>query len=244
MKSLEVSTQSRRTPVLLRNRGRVVSIGRIDESDVKDAYRRWAPVYDQTFGFIAAQGRKRVVQAINSMSGGRVLEVGVGTGLSLPDYASPLELVGIDLSPDMLEKARERVAEEGLDHVTGLHEMDAGNLAFADGTFDVVVAMFVMTVVPDPEQVMRELSRVTRPGGTVMLVNHFSQDEGVRGWFERRMAPFADKIGWRSVFDVERVMVCDELTLTRRQSLRPFGLFTMMQFMKNAVSDAHPIAAE
>lgn len=243
MKTLERTAVDRGTPVLQRDGGRIVSIGYIAESDVKDAYRRWAPVYDQTFGYIAAQGRRHAVECINKLSG-RVLEVGVGTGLSLPDYNRNLEIVGIDLSPDMLEKAHERVTAERLDNVTGLHEMDAGNLEFPDESFDVVVAMFVMTVVPDPERVMRELARVTRPGGTVMLVNHFSQEQGVRGWVERRMAPFADKIGWRSVFDVNRVMVCDELTLTERRSIRPFGLFTMMQFAKDAERMRRPVAAE
>jgi phosphatidylethanolamine/phosphatidyl-N-methylethanolamine N-methyltransferase len=135
------------------------------------------------------------------------------------------------------------VNEGKLDHVTGLHEMDASDLKFADGSFDIVVAMFVMTVVPDPEKVMRELSRVVKPGGEVMLVNHFSQREGVRGWVERRMAPFADKIGWRSIFDQSRVEVCDDLQLLERKALRPLGLFTMMRFAK---SDAarQPVAAE
>jgi phosphatidylethanolamine/phosphatidyl-N-methylethanolamine N-methyltransferase len=209
---------------------------------VLDAYRRWAPVYDYTFGLVARQGRRHSVQVINQ-SRGRVLEVGVGTGLSLPDYKKHLEVVGIDLSPDMLEKARERVAGEGLDHVTGLHEMDAGDLKFPDGSFDTVVAMFVMTVVPEPEVVMRELSRVTKPGGEVLLVNHFSQREGVRGWVERRMAPFADKIGWRSVFDISRVQVCDDLELVERKALRPLGLFTMLRFAKGD-SARRQVAAE
>ena len=143
-----------------------------------------------------------------------------------------LEIVGIDLSPEMLEKARERVASEALGNVTGLHEMDAADLKFPDAAFDTVVAMYVMTVVPEPEVVMRELARVTKPGGEVLLVNHFSQREGVRGWVERRMAPFADKIGWRSVFDVSRVIVCDDLELVQRKSLRPLGLFTMLRFAK------------
>ena len=171
----------------------------------RSAYRRWAPVYDNTFGRVAAEGRKHAVEIINR-SQGRVLEVGVGTGLSLPDYRRQLEIVGIDLSPDMLEKAHERVAEEDLTNVTGLHEMDAGELKFPDASFDTVVAMYVMTVVPDPEKVMRELSRVCRPGGEVLLVNHFSAaEESMLGWVERRMAPFADKIGWRPVFDIDRV---------------------------------------
>ena len=99
--------------------------------------------------------------------------------------------------------------------------MDAGDLKFADASFDTVVAMYVMTVVPEPETVMRELARVTKPGGEVLLVNHFSQREGVRGWVERRMAPFADKIGWRSVFDISRVTVCDDLRAGRAQGAAP-----------------------
>ena len=149
----------------------------IDEDAVKTAYRRWAPVYDNTFGRFASEGRKHAVEIINQ-SKGRVLEVGVGTGLSLPAYKRQLEIVGIDLSPEMLEKARERVSTERLRNVAGLHEMDAGDLKFPDAAFDTVVAMYVMTVVPDPEKVMRELSRVCRPGGEVMLVNHFSARRG------------------------------------------------------------------
>jgi phosphatidylethanolamine/phosphatidyl-N-methylethanolamine N-methyltransferase len=204
---------------------------RMDEAAVRSAYRRWAPVYDSTFGLVAAEGRKHAVEIINTRAG-RVLEVGVGTGLSLPAYRRDLEIVGIDLSPEMLEKARERVAAEGLAHVAGLHEMDAGDLKFPDASFDTVAAMYVMTVVPEPEKVMRELARVCRPGGEVLIVNHFSTEEGMRGWVERRMAPFADKLGWRPVFDVERVMVCGDLELIERRGLRPLGLFTMMRFRK------------
>ncbi len=203
----------------------------MDEFAIKTAYRRWAPVYDNTFGWVASEGRKHAVEIINQ-SRGRVLEVGVGTGLSLPAYRRQLEIVGIDLSPEMLAKARERVAQLGLTNVTGLHEMDAGDLKFPDASFDTVVAMYVMTVVPDPEKVMRELARVCRPGGEVMIVNHFSTEEGMRGWVERRMAPFADKLGWRPVFEVERVLVCDDLKLVDKRGLRPMGLFTMMRFRK------------
>jgi phosphatidylethanolamine/phosphatidyl-N-methylethanolamine N-methyltransferase len=204
---------------------------RIDEDAVRSAYRRWAPVYDHTFGRVAAEGRKHSVEIINQGKG-RVLEVGVGTGLSLPSYGRHLEIVGIDLSPEMLEKARERVAAEGLDNVAELHEMDASDLKFPDASFDTVVAMYVMTVVPDPEKVMRELSRVCRPAGEVIIVNHFSAEEGMRGWVERRMAPFADMLGWRPLFDVERVLVCPELALMEKRGLRPWGLFTMMRFCK------------
>jgi phosphatidylethanolamine/phosphatidyl-N-methylethanolamine N-methyltransferase len=208
--------------------------GAMDESDVISAYRRWAPVYDHTFGIVAAEGRKHAVEILNRGTG-KILEVGVGTGLSLPTYNRDLDIVGIDLSPEMLDKARERVAEKRLTNVSGLHVMDASKLTFADNMFDTVVAMYVMTVVPDPEKVMRELARVCKPGGQVLLVNHFSQDEGMRGWIERRMAPFGDKLGWRPLFETSRVTVCDNLKVMETQALRPFGLFTMMRFVKTGV---------
>ncbi len=211
-------------------------VAQMHEDAIKIAYRRWAPVYDHTFGKVATEGRKHTVEMINQ-STGRVLEVGVGTGLSLPDYKRSLEIVGIDLSTEMLDKARTRVAEEGLSNVTGLHEMDAGDLKFATESFDTVVAMYVMTVVPDPEKVMKELARVCKTGGQVLIVNHFSTEEGVRGWVERRMAPFGDKLGWRPVFDVDRVMVCPELKLEDKRALRPMGIFTMMRFRKTHQSN-------
>lgn len=211
---------------------------------VKAVYRRYARVYDALFGPVLQPGRRAVLEALDLKSGDRVLEVGVGTGLSLPSYDRDLEIVGIDLSPEMLEKARERVAEERLNNVTALLEMDASELEFEDASFDTVVAMYVMTVVPDPEKVMRELARVCRPDGDVVIVNHFSAEEGkpgwegMRGWVERRMAPFADKLGWRPVFDVDRVLVCEDLQLVDRRGLRPLGLFTMMRFRKAAATKA------
>ena len=153
----------------------------MDAASVRHAYRRWAPVYDFTFGLIAEAGRKNAVQIINRRKG-RVLEVGVGTGLSLPCYGSHLTITGIDLSPEMLAKAQDKVERKALGNVVALHEMDAGALAFPDESFDTVVAMYVMTVVPEPDRVMRELERVCAAGGEVILVNHFSQDEGVRGF--------------------------------------------------------------
>ena len=203
----------------------------MDAYSIRHAYRRWAPVYDFTFGLVAGTGRKHAVRIINERKGS-VLEVGVGTGLSLPCYGSHLTITGIDLSPEMLAKARDKVARKKLKNVAALHEMDAGALAFPDDSFDTVVAMYVMTVVPEPERVMRELERVCAPGGEVILVNHFSQEEGVRGWLERKLAPFADFIGWRPVFGLDRVLVCDDLRLDERRSLRPFGLFTMLRFVK------------
>lgn len=209
----------------------------LDESKVVDAYRRWAPVYDGTFGRITTEGRRQAVEHINKRSG-RVLEIGVGTGLSLSMYSRRLEIVGIDLSPDMLDRAREKVATESLEHVSGLHEMDAASLDFADQSFDTIVAMYVMTVVPDPVAVMREMARVCKPGGEVLLLNHFSQEKGLRGWIERRMAPFAGRLGWNPIFEIDRVMVCNELHETNRTTLRPFGLFTLLRFKKEELAQA------
>ncbi len=210
----------------------------LDETSVREAYRRWAPVYDYTFGQVAEAGRRHAVKIINDREGS-VLEVGVGTGLSLPIYGSHLTITGIDLSPEMLEKAREKVARHRLGNIAGLHEMDASALTFADESFDTVVAMYVMTVVPDPERVMRELERVCAKGGEVILVNHFSQEEGVRGFLERKLAPFADYIGWHSVFSLNQVLVCPNLRLAERRALKPFGLFTMLRFVKEPASGSN-----
>jgi len=213
---------------------RLVEMG---EHAVKKAYARWAPVYDMTFGIIADAGRKRAVRHINSLPPSRVLEVGVGTGISLPGYKREHRIVGIDLSPEMLAKARERVRKEGLDNVEAILEMDAADMsAFEDGSFDVVVAMYVMTVVPDPVKVMRELERVCRPGGEVIVVNHFSQDKGLRGAVEKRMARFAEDLGWRPDFPKEAIMVCDSLKLVSEEPLKPFGLFTMLRFIKDTAA--------
>jgi phosphatidylethanolamine/phosphatidyl-N-methylethanolamine N-methyltransferase len=240
MKSTLRSGRRQERPFLFGGDGAGINSAHIDEAAVRSAYRRWAPVYDHTFGRFTTEGRRHAVEIINQRKG-RVLEVGVGTGLSLPNYGHHLEIVGIDLSPEMLEKAREKVDEERLTNVTGLHEMDASALTFGDSEFDTVVAMYVITVVPDPEKVMRELARVTKVGGQVVLVNHFSQDDGVRGWVERRMAPFADKLGWRPVFNLDRVMVCENLKVVDRRALRPWGLFTMLRFEKVAEA-AHATA--
>jgi len=204
----------------------------VTASTVRRAYKLWAPVYDQTFGIMVRAGRMKAVEHINNSSARRVLEVGVGTGLSLPHYRTDLEVTGIDLSPEMLEKAEERVRNKNLTHVDDLLVMDASRLDFPDDSFDVVVAMFVMTVVPDPNAVMKELERVCAPGGQVLLVNHFSTDKGIRGWIEQKIAAFESTGLWRPEFPIERVMVCDRLKLRETESVRPFGLFTLLSFEK------------
>ncbi|MDP2620432.1 MAG: methyltransferase domain-containing protein [Hyphomicrobiales bacterium] len=219
----------------------MAKIRSLNAAQVLRAYARWAPVYDQTFGLIADFGRRQTVDHINNRRG-RVLEVGVGTGISLPHYKRELRITAIDVSPEMLRRARSRVDAGGLDHVEAVMEMDAGALGFADESFDIVVAMYVMTVVPDPDRVMAELERVCTPGGEVIIVNHFSQEYGLRGWLERRLAPFAATLGWRPEFPIDVVMTRDRLRLVEKRRLKPFGLFTMLRFVRQTerASDAEP----
>ncbi|HUD51436.1 class I SAM-dependent methyltransferase [Parvibaculum sp.] len=206
-------------------------IARIDEQSVLKAYARWAPVYDWSFGPIADFGRKRAIDIINQREGS-LLEVGVGTGVALPRYAPHLTITGIDLSPDMLRKARGRVRQRKLKNIAGLYEMDASELRFDDGAFDTVVAMYVMTVVPDPVKVLAELERVCKPGGEVVIVNHFAQDHGIRGRVERWMTPAARALGWHPDFRIETITHMTTLDLVGTQSLKPMGLFTMLRFRK------------
>jgi len=206
-------------------------LAEIGPSDVKVAYRRWAPVYDRTFGKFVEAAVRQVTARANHLSG-RLLEAGVGTGLALPHYGANLQVTGIDLSPDMLQRARERLSKAGLRNVDALLEMDATALDFPDATFDVVVSMFVMTVVPDPVRVMQELARVTKPDGVVLICNHFSIDDGVRGALERKLAKFSARLGWRPEFPVSCIMGVDGLRLVRTTPVRPFGFFTLLEFRK------------
>ncbi len=208
-------------------------LAEIDAGDVRLAYRRWAPVYDHTFGKFVEAAVRTVTHRANHHKG-RLLEVGVGTGLALPHYRPGLKVTGIDLSPHMLERARERVRRLRQTNIEALLEMDATALEFPDAHFDVVTAMFVMTVVPDPAKVMREIARVTRPGGTVLICNHFSIKQGLRGAVERGLAKQSARLGWRPEFPVESILVCDDLELVHRRQVRPFGFFTLLEFHKRA----------
>lgn len=204
----------------------------MDITAVKTSYRYWAPIYDLTFGAITRAGRRRAVQHINSRSG-RVLEIGVGTGLSLHHYGAHLDVTGIDVSPDMLDKARKKVAEKGLAHVTRISEMDARALDFPGDHFDMVVAMYVISVVPEPEKVMAEMARVCKPGGEVLIVGHFARTKGMLAAVERLFAPLANLIGWHSDFEMGRVLGVPSLTVTAARPMRPFGIFTFLRQRKS-----------
>jgi phosphatidylethanolamine/phosphatidyl-N-methylethanolamine N-methyltransferase len=177
----------------------------LDHAAVLGAYRRWAPVYDVVFGVVFDSGRRAAVAAANR-HGGRVLEVGVGTGLALPAYRRDAAVVGIDLSHDMLALAAERIRRDRLAHVQGVAVMDASRTAFPDASFDVAVAMFLITTVPDPEGVMGEMERVVRPGGEIVMVNHFAHEGGLKGAVEQWLAARAGALGWGPAFPIGRVL--------------------------------------
>ena len=201
---------------------------------VKAAYRRYAGVYDAVFGPVLQPGRKAVVQALRLRSGERVLEVGVGTGLSLPLYPRDVTVTGIDVSREMLEKARRRVARRRLANVEALLEMDAERMSFADASFDKVVAMYVVSVVERPARLLEELHRVCRPDGEIFLVNHVRSDNRFVAAVEKGLARFSDKLGFHPDFEL-RDMVGDEGELTE---LSRINFFWKVMRLRNGVG--HP----
>ena len=168
-----------------------------DRETVEQAYDRWAPIYDLVFGGVFSKGRQAAIQATNKI-GGRVLEVGVGTGISLPLYGQNVRIFGTDISEAMLEKAKKRVAEQGLKNVEGLAVMDAEKLEFPDNSFDVVMAQYVLSAVPNPEAAMDEFARVVKPGGELIILTRVSADAGVRRFIEQTLQPVVRPLGFRT----------------------------------------------
>lgn len=199
----------------------------MDIKAVKASYARWAPIYDRTFGAATNAGRRRAVDYINARSG-KVLEVGVGTGLSLRHYKPGLQVTGIDFSEEMLGKAREKVQELGLGDTVELRQMDARELDFPDNHFDTVVAMHVLSVVPEPEKVMAEIARVCKPGGKVVITNHFKSSRGFLALLEKVTAPLASIIGWHSDFEMETVLGEKDLSIEEQKTLPPVGMMTFL----------------
>jgi phosphatidylethanolamine/phosphatidyl-N-methylethanolamine N-methyltransferase len=173
---------------------------------VKAAYRRYARIYDVIFGAVLQPGRRAVLEALELKPGDRVLEVGVGTGISLPLYPRNVRITGIDVSREMLEKARARVARARLTNVDALLEMDAEAMAFPDASFDKVVAMYVVSVVPQPAKLLEELHRVCRPHGEIFVVNHFQSENPILGTLERALAGFSSQIGFNPDLDLRELV--------------------------------------
>jgi phosphatidylethanolamine/phosphatidyl-N-methylethanolamine N-methyltransferase len=198
--------------------------------DVLGAYARWAPVYDVVFGPVMHAPRRAAVAAIPP-DASRVLEVGVGTGISLPHYPPTVRITGIDLSPDMLERARARVSDAGLRNVEALVAMDASELSFPADRFDVAMAMFVMTVVPDPARVMAEMRRVVRPGGLILAVSHFASERGVRKLMGRPLSPLGRRLGWNTTITISALAALPGVRMVSDEPAGLGGFYRLLRFM-------------
>jgi phosphatidylethanolamine/phosphatidyl-N-methylethanolamine N-methyltransferase len=207
----------------------------MDRDGVAAAYDRWAPVYDLVFGPVFRQGRRAAVVAAERI-GGRILEVGVGTGLSLTDYAKTSRIAGIDIAETMLDKARERVRTQRLDNVEELEVMDAEHLTYADASFDVVVAQYVVTAIPNPEKALDEFVRVVRPGGEIILTSRLGAEKGLRGTIEKWLMPLTSRLGWRTEFAWDRYVRWAEssgaVRILERRALPPLGHFWLIRFVR------------
>jgi phosphatidylethanolamine/phosphatidyl-N-methylethanolamine N-methyltransferase len=205
-------------------------------SVIRASYRRLSPLYDVLEGAIFHSGRKDAVALANKRANQRILDVGVGTGLALPLYRSDSWVVGIDASPEMLKRAKTRVRRKRLSNIAGLLEMDAMNMAFADRSFDVVVAMHVASVVPDPMKLIAEMKRVCVPGGDIVVVNHFASSGGPLRMIEKACGPFAEVIGFRP--DVRLMHLADgarlQIVQVRRVNLG--GYWRLIHF-RNAPAE-------
>ena len=180
---------------------RALSVTAVENDFVTRVYEKLATVYDFTFGPVLHPGRVDAIERMGIRPGDRVLEVGVGTGINAALYPPDCSVTGIDLSSPMLEKARERVARKGVRNVR-LLQMDAANLKFGDDTFDIVYAPYVISVVPDPVAVTREMCRVCRQGGHIVILNHFRSRNSLMAWIERVISPFTVHIGFKSDLDL------------------------------------------
>lgn len=209
----------------------------INTETVTRTYARWAPVYDIVFGTVFERARQAAIAATNRV-GGRILDVGVGTGICLPHYAPTTRVVGIDLSEPMLRKAHKRVAAQGLRHVECLEVMDAERLIFPEESFDVVVAQYVVNTVPHPEVALDEFARVLKPGGEIVLINRVGAEQGPRRTLEHLFMPVTQKLGWRSDFPWARfahwVERSDGMRLIERRPVPPLGHFSLIRFGKVA----------
>ena len=202
---------------------------------VAAAYDRWAPVYDMVFGKVFTTGRRESIEAAERV-GGRVLEVGVGTGISLPQYSPDIRLVGVDIAEAMLRKACERVRRLGLDNVEKIAVMDAEALDLPDNSFDVVVAQYVVTAVPNPEAALDEFARVVRPGGEIVITTRIGAGKGLRGGIEKTLMPITSKLGWRTEFPWERyeawALDNGRVELVENRPLPPLGHFSLVRYRK------------
>ena len=204
---------------------------------MRKAYARWAPIYDLVYDKLTEPAARAAVNAAIAC-GPKILEAGVGTGLSLGYYPEHAEVYGVDLSEDMLRRAQEKVDKRGLSHVKSLQVMDVTRLGFPDEMFDAVTAQFIITLVPEPEVALTEFARVLRPGGEIVLANHWGQPKGPIAALEELASPVVKAIGWSSAFKASRVEAWARTTgrmdVVELKPLFPGGFFKLMRIRKQA----------
>lgn len=196
---------------------------------IRTAYRRYARIYDALFGPILHPGRKLIIRTLNLQRGDNILEVGVGTGLSLPLYPKDVRITGIDICGEMLAKARERVRQQGLSQVDAVLEMDAENLDFAENSFDKVVAMYVVSVVSDPTRLVDEMRRVCKPRGEIFIANHFRSRNGFIRALEDLFSPLAKLVGFHPDLALEDLLERTGLDVVEISSANLFGYWKVLR---------------
>jgi phosphatidylethanolamine/phosphatidyl-N-methylethanolamine N-methyltransferase len=211
---------------------RALSVTAVENDFVARVYEKLSTVYDLFFGPTLHPGRLVAIERMGIQAGDRVLEVGVGTGINASLYPRSCHVTGIDLSDSMLEKARERVAREYLRHVR-LLEMDAANLTFADNSFDIVYAPYLVSVVPDPVAVVREMHRVCRPGGRIIILNHFRSPNAILSWAERAISPLTVHIGFKSDLDLPAFLAQADLKPTSIEKVNIPRIWSLVTCVKN-----------
>lgn len=193
----------------------------LTEDSVVKIYDRWGRFYDIVFKWIFSEGRNVGVELLDLKAGERLLEVGVGTGLSLPLYRRDSSIVGIDISSKMLDKAREKVDNLGLRNVD-LQVMDAQAMTFPDDSFDCVTACYVVSAAPDPHKVVSEICRVCKPGGRIVFINHFKSQNRLLARFEELINGICRKFGWETTLDLETLIAAHKLVIGVQERVNIF----------------------
>ncbi len=191
-------------------------------------YSDLAPLYDKIFGKIFYSRLSYVIKALKLPLGAKVLELGVGTGTSFPAYPSHCEVIGVDLAPDMLDHARTKIRNNGWTHLKVL-KMDALHLDFPDDSFDYIMAFHVVTVVPDPIRMMEEAQRVCRPGGRIVIVNHFTSESPILGSLTEALDPVTRRLGWRTDLKLDPFVRAAQLKIDRVYKLSKLSLYTVLE---------------